>query len=77
MASALAVAMSGTTAACDRHAVAAEATPGDFQRAKLTALIALITFHRRADRRFIHDSRSKFSAIAMALRMDMDLLIVS
>ena len=69
--------MPGTTAACHCHAVGTKPAPRDFQRPELAALIALIAFHCRAGRRFIHDFCSKFSAIAMALRMDMDLLIVS
>ena len=69
--------MASATAARDRHAVRTETASGDFERAELSAFVAGVTFNRRGGRRFAHDSRPKFSAMAMALRMDMDLLMVS
>jgi hypothetical protein len=74
--SAFVIAVTRATATRQRHAAGAKLTTGNFHRAELPARIALIGFDS-GDFRFLIHALEKLSAIAMALRIAMDLLIVS
>jgi hypothetical protein len=74
--SAFVIAVTRATATRQRHAGGAELATGNFHRAELPALLAFGIFGG-GDFRFLIHALEKLSAIAMALRIAMDLLIVS
>jgi hypothetical protein len=74
--SAFVIAVTRATATRQRHAGGAELATGNFHRAELPALLAFGIFGG-GDFRFLIHALEKLSAIAMALRIAMDLLMVS
>jgi hypothetical protein len=82
--SALIFTVTGTTAPSQRHAIRAKSLASDFHHFKTAAPFAFAGLLHSFGRLGFHSSKNippqafaKFSASAMALRMDMDLLTVS